>query len=120
MNGRSPVGMYSAGAASAGVRKWVRRDQSKGDGPVSAPCGPHATDLRPASARFEAYGVAGGLGAQQPRLRGGGVAVRAHLTAPRLSPATKWRWKRRKTMTVGAAAMTEPAAMTFHWDTYWP
>ena len=32
----------------------------------------------------------------------------------------KWRWKRRKTATVGIAAITEPAAMTFQYDTNCP
>src|SRR3954447_13003156 len=45
---------------------------------------------------------------------------RLHLTAPIANPPTKCFWNRRKTATVGTAAMTVPAAITFQEETKRP
>src|SRR5690349_670379 len=67
--------------------------------------------LRPLTMRGDADDVRRRRTAQRPR---------PHFTAPIASPPTKCFWKRRNTATVGTAAITVPAAITFHDDTNSP
>lgn len=56
----------------------------------------------------------GGHAPGSARGRFAGVQVPVHLSLPTSSPDTKCFWKAKKTIAVGSAASSEPAATTFH------